>query len=51
MKPEKKMKEHIDSCAAQAGFSFSFDNGKIINYRTILKNLATFLLLFIMTLR
>ena len=33
MKTEKKMKEHITSCAGQAGFSFSFDNGKIINYQ------------------
>ena len=33
MKPEKKIKEQIDSCAGQTGFSFSFDNGKIINYQ------------------
>ena len=33
MKTEKKIKEHITSCAGQAGFSFSFDNGKIINYQ------------------
>ena len=32
MKTKKKMLEHINSCAGQAGFGFSFDNGKIINY-------------------
>lgn len=30
VKSEKRMQEHILCCAGQAGFSFSFDNGKII---------------------
>ena len=42
MKTKKKMKEHIDSCAGQAGFSFSFDNGKIINYQDILNKIGDF---------
>ena len=33
LKSEKRMQEHILSCAGQAGFNFSFDNGKIINYQ------------------
>ena len=40
MKTKKKMKEHIDSCAGQAGFSFSFDNDKIINYQDNFKKLG-----------
>ena len=40
METEKKMKEHITSCAGQAGFSFSFDNGKIINYQDNFKKLG-----------
>ena len=31
--PKKKMQEHILCCAGQSGFSYSFDNGKIINYQ------------------
>lgn len=31
IKSEEKMQEHISCCAGQAGFQFSFDNGKIIN--------------------
>ena len=27
------MQEHISCCAGQAGFNFSFDIGKIINYQ------------------
>ena len=40
IKSEKKMKEHIDSCAGQAGFSYSFDNGKIINYEDNFRKLG-----------
>ena len=40
MKAEKKMLEHINSCAGQAGFSFSFDNGKIINYQDNFKKIG-----------
>ena len=40
MKTEKKMQDHINSCAGQAGFSFSFDNGKIINYQDNFKKIG-----------
>ena len=33
VKSEKKMQEHTSCCAGQAGFSYSFDNDKIINYQ------------------
>ena len=33
MKSENKIKEHTGSCAGQLGFSYSFDNGRIINYQ------------------
>ena len=34
LKPEKKKKEeHILFCSGQAGFNYSFNNGKIINYQ------------------
>ena len=36
------MKEHIDFCAGQAGFSFSFDNGKIINYQDNINKIGDF---------
>ena len=34
------MKEHISCCAGQAGFNFSFNNGKIINYQDNLKKMG-----------
>ena len=34
------MKEHIDSCVGQAGFSYSFDNCKIINYQDNFRKLG-----------
>ena len=27
------MQQHITTCAGQAGFSYSFDNGRVINYQ------------------
>ena len=33
IKTEKKMQEQVNLCAGQAGFSLSFDNGKIVNYQ------------------
>ena len=33
IKSKEKMQKHILCCAGQAGFSFSFDNRKIINYQ------------------
>ena len=29
VKSEKKMKEHLSCCSGKAGFTFSFDNGKV----------------------
>ena len=40
MKSEKKMKDHINSRSGQAGFNYSFDNGKIINYQDNFKKLG-----------
>ena len=40
MKSNKKMKDHINSCSAQAGFNYSFDNGKIINYQDNFKKIG-----------
>lgn len=34
------MEEHISCCAGQAGFNFSFDNSKIINYQVNLKKIG-----------
>ena len=34
------MKEHIDSCAGQVGFSYSFGNGKIISYQDNFRKLG-----------
>ena len=34
------MKEHIDFCAGQAGFSYLFDNGNIINYQDNFRKLG-----------
>ena len=33
VKSEKRMQEHALCCPGQAGFNYSFDNGKIINYQ------------------
>ena len=32
------MKKHLPCCAGKAGFTFSFDNGKIIDYQDHYKN-------------
>ena len=40
MKTEKKMQEHINSSAGQAGFNFTFDNGKIVNYQDSFKKIG-----------
>ena len=34
------MEKHISCCAGQAGFNFSFDNGKIINYQDNYKKIG-----------
>ena len=40
IKTEKKMQEHVNLCAGQAGFSFSCDNGKIVNYQDNFKKMG-----------
>ena len=39
VKSAEKMKKHLSCCAGRAGFTFSFDNGKIIDYQDHYKNL------------
>ena len=34
------MQKHLSVCAGKAGFTFSFDNGKIIDYQEHYKNLG-----------
>ena len=34
------MQEHVNLCAGQAGFSFSSDNGKIVNYQDNFKKVG-----------
>ena len=34
------MQEYVNSCSGQAGFSFSFDNGKIVNYSDNFKKIT-----------
>ena len=40
VKSAEKMKKHLSCCAGKAGFTFSFDNGKIIDYQDNYKNLG-----------
>ena len=40
VKSEKKMKEHLSCCAGKAGFTFSFDNEKVIDYQDHYNNLG-----------
>ena len=40
VKSEKKMKEHLACCSGKAGFTFSFDNGNVIDYRDHFSNLG-----------
>ena len=35
-----KMEKHLSCCVGKAGFTFSFDNGKIIDYQDHYKNLG-----------
>ena len=39
-KNAEKMKKHLSCCAGKTGFTFSFDNGKIIDYQDNYKNLG-----------
>ena len=36
----EKMEKHLSICSSKAGFTFSFDNGKIIDYQDQCKNLG-----------
>ena len=38
VKSEGKMKEHLSCCSGKAGFTFSFDNGKVIDYQDHFSN-------------
>ena len=40
VKSDKKMKEHLACCSSKAGFTFSFDNGKVIDYQDHYNNLG-----------
>ena len=37
------MKEHLSCCSGKAGFTFSFDNGKVIDYQDLFSNLGELL--------
>ena len=37
------MQQHISTCSGQAGFNFSFDNGRIINYQDNYKKIGDLL--------
>ena len=39
-KKYQKNENHLSCCAGRAGFTFSFDNGKIIDYQNHYKNLG-----------
>ena len=43
VKSEKKMKEHLSCCSGKAGFTFSFDNGKVIDHQDHFSNLGNLL--------
>ena len=34
------MKKHLSICSGKAGFTFSFDNGKIVDYQDHYRNLG-----------
>ena len=40
VKSAEKMTKHLSCCAGKAGFTFSFDNSKIIDYQDNYKNLG-----------
>ena len=40
VKYDKKMKEHLACCSGKAGLTFSFDNGKVIDYQDHHSNLG-----------
>ena len=40
VKSDEKMKRHLSCCSGKAGFTFSFDNGKIIDHQDHYRNLG-----------
>ena len=48
VKSEEKMKKHLSCCSGKAGFTFSFDNGKVIDYQDLYNNLGHFLFILIL---
>ena len=40
VKSDGKMKKHLACCSGKAGFTFSFDNGKIVDYQDHYRNLG-----------
>ena len=40
IKSAEKMQKHLSVCSGKAGFTYSFDNGKILDYQSHYKNLA-----------
>ena len=40
VKSAEKMQEHLSCCAGKTGFTFSFDNGKIMDYQDNYKHLG-----------
>lgn len=40
VKSNEKMKKHLACCSGKAGFTFSFDNGKIVDYQDHYRNLG-----------
>ena len=40
IKSDEKMKKHLSICSGKAGFTFSFDNGKIVDYQDHYRSLG-----------
>ena len=51
IKSDEKMKHHLSICAGKAGYTFSFDNGKIVDYQDHYKNLEIYPFQSIMILK
>ena len=45
------MKKYLSICAGKAGYTFSFDNGKIVDYQDHYKNLEIYPFQSIMILK
>ena len=42
IKSDEKMKKHLSICSCNAGFIFSFDNGKMVHYQDHYRKLGNF---------